>query len=72
MHSSPANPLDDPPFALREQLAGRYRLERALGAGGMATVYLSQGLMHDRKVALKVMKPLLRKGPRELALVEVV
>ena len=38
-------------------LADRYRIERELGAGGMATVYLAQDLKHDRKVALKVLKP---------------
>ncbi len=38
-------------------LAERYRIERELGAGGMATVYLAQDLKHDRKVALKVLKP---------------
>ncbi len=38
-------------------LAGRYRIERHLGAGGMATVYLAEDLKHDRKVALKLLKP---------------
>src|SRR4029079_10138795 len=38
-------------------LGDRYRIERELGAGGMATVYLAQYLTHDRKVALKVLKP---------------
>ena len=38
-------------------LADRYRIERELGAGGMATVYLAQDLKHDRKVALKVLRP---------------
>jgi serine/threonine-protein kinase len=37
-------------------LAGRYVIERELGAGGMATVYLAQDLKHDRKVALKVLR----------------
>src|ERR1044071_5498401 len=38
-------------------LAGRYRIERELGHGGMATVYLAHDLKHDRRVALKVLKP---------------
>jgi serine/threonine-protein kinase len=38
-------------------LADRYRIERELGAGGMATVYLAYDLKHDRKVALKVLRP---------------
>jgi eukaryotic-like serine/threonine-protein kinase len=42
---------------LREQLADRYAIERELGRGGMATVYLATDLRHDRPVALKVMLP---------------
>jgi serine/threonine-protein kinase len=42
---------------LAAALADRYRLERELGAGGMATVYLAADLRHDRKVALKVLRP---------------
>ena len=42
---------------LTTALADRYRIERELGAGGMATVYLAADLKHDRKVALKVLKP---------------
>jgi serine/threonine-protein kinase len=42
---------------LSKALADRYRIERELGQGGMATVYLAQDLRHDRNVALKVLKP---------------
>ena len=42
---------------LTSAFAGRYRIERELGAGGMATVYLAADLKHDRKVAIKVLKP---------------
>jgi len=42
---------------LAAALADRYRLEREAGAGGMATVYLAHDLRHDRKVALKVLRP---------------
>jgi len=38
-------------------LADRYRIERELGAGGMATVYLAHDVRHNRKVALKVLRP---------------
>jgi TolB-like protein/tetratricopeptide (TPR) repeat protein len=42
---------------LTAALAGRYAIERELGAGGMATVYLVRDLKHDRDVALKVLRP---------------
>ena len=41
---------------LRGSLADRYRIERELGAGGMATVYLAHDLKHDRDVAIKVLR----------------
>ena len=43
--------------ALRSALADRYTIERELGAGGMATVYLAHDIKHDREVAIKVLKP---------------
>ncbi len=42
---------------LHAALSGRYTIERELGAGGMATVYLAHDVRHDRKVALKVLRP---------------
>ncbi len=42
---------------LTAALADRYRLEHSLGEGGMATVYLAHDLKHNRRVALKVLKP---------------
>jgi len=42
---------------LSTALADRYQIERHLGEGGMATVYLAHDLKHDRKVAVKVLKP---------------
>jgi hypothetical protein len=58
---------------LNAALDGRYRIERELGEGGMATVYLAEDLKHRRKVALKVLKPELAAvvgGDRFLAEIE--
>ena len=57
---------------LTTALAGRYTIERELGAGGMARVYLARDLKHDRQVALKVLRaelamalgPVLPRAPR--------
>ncbi len=45
------------PERLTAALADRYRIERELGAGGMATVYLAHDLKHNRQVAIKVLRP---------------
>src|SRR4026209_792895 len=64
MSTPPSSGIGAPAFTpsgsterLSTALADRYRIERQLGQGGMATVYLAQDLKHDRKVALKVLKP---------------
>ena len=49
--------MSDPVERLNAALQGRYAIERELGEGGMATVYLATDLRHERKVALKVLKP---------------
>jgi len=49
--------MSDPVARLNAALEGRYAIERELGEGGMATVYLADDLKHQRKVALKVLKP---------------
>jgi serine/threonine-protein kinase len=51
--------VSDAARRLAAALSDRYRIERELGAGGMATVYLAHDLKHERKVALKVLKPAL-------------
>ncbi|MEJ2541070.1 MAG: protein kinase, partial [Gemmatimonadota bacterium] len=49
--------MTDQIHRLNAALEGRYRVERELGKGGMATVYLAHDLKHNRPVALKVLKP---------------
>ena len=49
--------MTDPLDRLTAALADRYRLEREIGAGGMATVYLAEDLRHNRRVAVKVLRP---------------
>ncbi|HEX3927310.1 MAG TPA: protein kinase [Gemmatimonadales bacterium] len=48
-----SNPID----RLTPALSDRYRVDHELGAGGMATVYLADDIKHDRKVAIKVLRP---------------
>jgi hypothetical protein len=50
-------------------LADQYRIERELGAGGIATIYFAQDLRHDRKVAIKLMRPNWppRSGPSDFS-----
>ena len=54
--------MSDSVTRLNAALEGRYAIERELGEGGMATVYLADDLKHQRKVALKVLKPELAGG----------
>ena len=49
--------MTDLPELLTAALANRYAMEREIGSGGMATVYLAEDLKHHRKVAIKVLKP---------------
>src|SRR6185437_12914272 len=56
-HPQPSRPMTELLTRLQTALAGRYQLERELGAGGMATVYLAQDIRHTRQVAVKVLRP---------------
>ncbi len=49
--------MPDAPARLVAALADRYRIEREIGAGGMATVYLAEDLKHHRMVAIKLLRP---------------
>lgn len=60
LHDWPAigvNSVDNELAALQAALAGRYRVERPVGQGGMGVVYLAHDLKHDRAVAIKVLRP---------------
>ena len=56
-HAHLPSVMDTLQHQLEAGLAGRYHIERALGQGGMAVVFLAQDLRHDRTVALKVLRP---------------
>ena len=58
--------MSDPLQRLRAALGDRYALEREIGAGGMATVYLARDARHSRHVAIKVVRPEL-SGPDGIA-----
>jgi Tol biopolymer transport system component/tRNA A-37 threonylcarbamoyl transferase component Bud32 len=56
-HPHDRRTLSDAPEGLRTALSDKYRIERELGVGGMATVYLAEDLKHQRRVAIKVLRP---------------
>ena len=49
--------MTEVPETLKKSLAGHYDLEREIGRGGMATVYLANDVKHGRNVAVKVLRP---------------
>ena len=55
---------------LTAALADRYRIERQLGQGGMALVFLAEDLRHDRKVDIKVLRPELAASDRLEAILD--
>src|SRR6266436_265787 len=55
--ASRANPVTEQLARLQAALTGRYTVERELGRGGMATVYLASDRKHHRRVAIKVLRP---------------
>ncbi len=67
--------MADIPERLAAALSGSYRIEREVGVGGMATVYLAHDLKHDRPVALKILRPELTSAmgtdrfPREIHII---
>ncbi|HEV8197389.1 MAG TPA: serine/threonine-protein kinase [Gemmatimonadales bacterium] len=67
--------MADTPPRLAAALSGSYRIEREVGVGGMATVYLAHDLKHDRDVALKILRPELTAAmgtdrfPREIHII---
>ncbi len=56
VHSAERVAVTDQLTLLRVALTGRYTVERELGRGGMATVYLAQDLKHHRPVAIKILR----------------
>lgn len=67
--------MSTPIDRLRKAFEGRYEIDREVGSGGMATVYLAKDLKHERRVAIKVLRPELAAAlgpdrfPREIRIV---
>ena len=53
--------MPDPITRLNSAVQGRFAIEREIGEGGMATVYLAKDLKHNRNVALKVLSTTLKR-----------
>ena len=63
----PRTAVTDAPLDVGAVLQNRYKLEERIGRGGMATVFLARDVKHDRRVAIKVLRPELSDDPEAMA-----